>query len=446
MDTVTPTTTENVVSLSLLQKKYISFSFFGAFFCLGLVLASLGPCLLDLAAQTGSDIESIGSIFAFRAFGYLSGSTLGGVLYEKINGNYLICAATFICMIGTLVIPFSTTLGGLCASVMCQGFAMGFLDTGGNLLLLRLHAGSDSNQVDPYMQAMHFSFALGALIIPLIMVMLNDLKLSFIIIAIFLFVVLLNLLFISIQFKDANYAKSRAEKRKKESYNENNNMGEVNEALTFFQRSVNEKIICICAGLTLFIYVGAETSYGGLIYTYTNKIEWNDSDGKGVTAIYWGGLAIGRLVAIPLSTKFSPNKLLAIDLLGCLISSIIFIFFSTNTNVIWVMSFLHGFCYASIFPAVLNAAALCIHQIDGISTSIIIVGASIGDMTIPALAAYVLVALGTATFPIIILCCSIGCCVFFSLMFYFGHREEVNLDHSASASKNESKSSEMMAM
>ena len=90
------------------------------------------------------------------------------------------------------------------------------------------------------------------------------------------------------------------------------------------------------------------------------------------------------------------------------------------------------------------AASLCIRQIDGISTSIIIIGASIGDMTIPALAAYIMVAFGTATFPSIILCCSIGCSVFFSLMFYFGHREEVNLDHSSSASKNESKSNEMI--
>ena len=60
----------------------------------------MGPALLDLAAQTGSDIQSIGSIFAFRAFGYLSGSSIGGYLYEKINGNYLLSVATCICMIG----------------------------------------------------------------------------------------------------------------------------------------------------------------------------------------------------------------------------------------------------------------------------------------------------------------------------------------------------------
>ena len=57
---------------------------------------------------------------------------------------------------------------------------------------------------------------------------------------------------------------------------------------------------------------------------------------------------------------------------------------------------------------------------DGISTSIIIVGASIGDMTIPAFAAFS-VGLGIDTFPIIILGCSIGCAISFLLMFYFGN-------------------------
>ena len=58
---------------------------------------------------------------------------------------------------------------------------------------------------------------------------------------------------------------------------------------------------------------------------------------------------------------------------------------------------------------------------DGISTSIIIVGASIGDMTIPAFAAFIMVGLGIDTFPIIILGCSIGCAISFLLMFYFGN-------------------------
>ena len=94
---------------------------------------------------------------------------------------------------------------------------MGFLDTGGNLLLLRLHSEPDPSQAEPYMQAMHFSFALGALVIPLIMAMLNDLKLNFIIIAIFLLIVLINLICISFYLKMPNMQnqKRRSDEKKK---------------------------------------------------------------------------------------------------------------------------------------------------------------------------------------------------------------------------------------
>ena len=397
--------------LSLAMKKYISFSYFAAFFCLGLCLASLGPALLDLAAQTDSDIQSIGSIFAFRAVGYLTGSSLGGFLFEVINGNYLLSCSAFVCMLGTFFIPFSKSLGVLCFCVLLQGFAMGFLDTGGNLLLLRLHAEPDPSASEPYMQAMHFSFALGALAIPLVMSALNNLTVSFITIAILLLVVFFNFTFVSLKFKDAKYAVPR----------KSGGGGEIKEGktVTFWTRQFKEKLICIFAGLLLFVYVGAETTYGGLLYTYTHNLAWTDKDGKGVTAIYWGGLALGRALAIPLSTKFSPNKMLAIDLVGCLICSLILVS-SKSDAVIWSMSFFHGLCYASIFPAVLNAAALCVNEMDGISTSVIIVGASIGDMTIPAFAAFLVVTFGMEIFPIVILSCSIGCCLFFLGMAGFG--------------------------
>lgn len=43
-----------------------------------------------------------------------------------------------------------------------QGLAMGVLDTGGNVSLMRLHG----KEVAPYMQTMHFLFGLGAFASP----------------------------------------------------------------------------------------------------------------------------------------------------------------------------------------------------------------------------------------------------------------------------------------
>ena len=37
---------------------------------------------------------------------------------------------------------------------------------------------------------------------------------------------------------------------------------------TGLSRSLQERVLFFCAGLLLFIYVGAESTYGGLVYTY----------------------------------------------------------------------------------------------------------------------------------------------------------------------------------
>ena len=152
------------------HKVAVSCAYFSAFFGLGLCLAVVGPSLLQLAANTGSGVDAIGSIFTWRAVGYLIGSVSGGQLFERLPGNPLLAIATLCCSIGTLFIPYCASLAalGLCTAV--QGAAMGFLDTGGNVLLIRLWASEDDpSTADPYMQTMHFFFAVGAFVIPIIM-------------------------------------------------------------------------------------------------------------------------------------------------------------------------------------------------------------------------------------------------------------------------------------
>ena len=48
-------------------------------FLQGLCIAIPGPTLLDLKAQTHTDIEQISRVFTGRSLGYLGGSILGGM-------------------------------------------------------------------------------------------------------------------------------------------------------------------------------------------------------------------------------------------------------------------------------------------------------------------------------------------------------------------------------
>ena len=64
------------------------------------------------------------------------------------------------------MIPFSPSLPlffGLCG---INGFVIGSLDTGGNVLCLDTWQGVEDS--GPYMHSIHFSFGLGAFLAPLI--------------------------------------------------------------------------------------------------------------------------------------------------------------------------------------------------------------------------------------------------------------------------------------
>ena len=49
----------------------------------GDILALLGPTLLDIAHHVSGSGNSIPVIFSVRSVGYLAGSVIGGVLYDK---------------------------------------------------------------------------------------------------------------------------------------------------------------------------------------------------------------------------------------------------------------------------------------------------------------------------------------------------------------------------
>lgn len=62
-------------------------------FCLfqfqGMSVSILGPTFQDLATNVNRNISSLSLIFVGRAFGFLSGSVIGGILYDLMN-NFLI--------------------------------------------------------------------------------------------------------------------------------------------------------------------------------------------------------------------------------------------------------------------------------------------------------------------------------------------------------------------
>ncbi|GLG93714.1 Uncharacterized protein GBIM_01055 [Gryllus bimaculatus] len=133
----------------------------GAFFGLGLCIAIPGPTYLSPSMELES---SLSPIYVVRTSGYVIGSIMGGVLFDRFNRLFLLFLSLLLTAVFITVTPWCQSFLILESCMIILGITMGFLDTGGNVLCLDLW-GRNSG---PFMQALHFSFGLGAFVAPLL--------------------------------------------------------------------------------------------------------------------------------------------------------------------------------------------------------------------------------------------------------------------------------------
>ena len=108
----------------------ISIAYFAAFLGVGIVIASLGPVMLALSAQTGAEVDDLAFLFTSRAVGYLLGSIVGGALVDKVPGHRLMFAGLIANSVATAMFPLLNSIPLLALLSSVQGLTMGFLDTG----------------------------------------------------------------------------------------------------------------------------------------------------------------------------------------------------------------------------------------------------------------------------------------------------------------------------
>ena len=108
----------------------------------------------------------------------------------------------------------------------------------------------------------------------------------------------------------------------------------------------------------------------------------SEPSGRGLTAVYWGGLAAGRLLAVPLAVRLRPATMICADLAGATLSTGALLLrlgvgsnvgvggstdlggsvgvtggsAGTGSSATWLFTGLLGFSLASIFPSVMTNA------------------------------------------------------------------------------------------
>ena len=148
-------------------------------------------------------------------------------------------------------------------------------------------------------------------------------------------------------------------------------------------------ILCLFS-VFLLLYVGLEVAYGGYIFTFAVKSKpgMSKEHAAFLTSGFWGSFALFRLAAVPLSRHLSPPRMLMLDLVGCLLASVILVSQFTagcataDHTKLWLGTVISGISMASVFPAAISWAEYFM-TVSGKTASVLIVSACFGEMVVP---------------------------------------------------------------
>ncbi|XP_029965507.1 sodium-dependent glucose transporter 1 [Salarias fasciatus] len=373
-----------------------------SFLGLGMSISVLGPTFEDLAVNVKKNISNISYIFVGRSAGYIGGSLIGGALIDCMNANILLGISMLFTAVGMCAIPFCKQALLLTAFMSGIGVSMGVLDTGGNVLILNTWG----EQAGPHLQALHFSFAAGAFISPIIAKLLfgNDglapttaapplpkspqdqvraavqlvhgkagtFKSMWAYIVIGSFVFLISFVFF-VLYARGSPPRDRAR-------------GAAGKPLV----ARHHLALVVLLFFFFFAYVGAEVAYGSFIFTYAKDYAgMSQSQAAGLNSLFWGTFAACRGLAIFFAACLYPGALILFSLVGTTVSSLLLCLFSRHRVALWLCTGLYGAAMSTTFPSGI-AWVEQYTTVTGHTASAFVVGAALGEMVLPALVGFLL--------------------------------------------------------
>jgi MFS transporter, FHS family, Na+ dependent glucose transporter 1 len=344
-------------------------AYYWLIFCIGLNLAVLGPTLPALAGQTQARLGDMGLLFFVGALGGVIGTLAGGRLFDRLRGHSVLGTAQMTTGLLMMSIPFAPAFGWLLAVVALKGVMDGLVNNGVNTLLVWTHR----EKVSPYMNGLHFCFGLGAFLSPLLFAQVVDIPGGYrwVYMGLGVLTMLVGLGMMAIG--DSPRAGDAAERKP----------GAVQPQHIPYS-------VIVAAALFLFFYVGAEIAFGGWIYTYAVGLTLVPAaQAAYLTSGFWLAFTVGRLVSVPLATRFAPRQIISVALLGCIFFMGLLFVFADSVAVLWVGTLAVGFCMAPIYPSGFTLAVQGL-ELTARASGVILLGDSFGGMILPWLVGQVL--------------------------------------------------------
>lgn len=398
-----------------------------AFLLMGFGTGLIGPSLLKLSEHLNEPMSrTIGILFA-RSIFFLGGTSLGGPLIDKFPelGRTFLTVNVFIMCVVTVSIPF---ISSLIPMMIIHGFwalNAGLVDNLAQILIIRAY---DKDRVNPYLQALHGAFGVGAFLSPLILgpflrsdISTNRWFFAYWIIGALHIPNLVLILYYAIRDE---FLVKKTETTVPE---ETKSMNSPDEETPTNEDSLNSRKIVILGATTLFIclYVGNESAFGSYLHSYASiHLNFEKDHAAYLNSCFWGAFAVMRMFGVVLSMKFSALQMICFDLLVSIISLSLIFLWNHSHLVLWIGATLFGVGAASLYAAVISYSGEHF-VITGKRMSILAVGGAIGDGGIPLIVGYAMNSstFGTISFTVITLATVLLTTVLFCFIVYFVGRK-----------------------
>jgi len=361
-----------------------------AFICLGFVVAIFGPTLAGLAANTNTSLATISTVFVTNSFGRMCGSLVGGRLLDRVPGHLVMVTGFVILALTFVAIPLAQISTLLAIILAVSGFGQNMIDVGANTLIVWIHGA----KVGPYMATLHFAFGVGAFLAPLFATRVSTFTggIEWVYWAVAGLTLPFIIWLLSLPSPTRRTASSLTSETK-----------------------VNWTLVALIAAFFFFV-VGVELGMSLWTFTYGIKIHLDNSLGPALLASpFWGAYSLGRLIAIPVSIRVSPERMLLVDVLSLIVSATVFLLGQAVQVLTWLGVLGIGLSVASVFPTMLTFTGRQLN-VTGKINGLLFTASTTGSMFFPWLIGQLFDRIGPQALPLLMVCNSCVIAAIFLIM------------------------------
>jgi fucose permease len=374
-----------------------------AFVSVGLVVASLGPALPELARQTDKSLAQLGTLFIALFGGGLLAQSLSGILADRFGRRIVLVIAAAMFGTSALAMSVSTRMPLLLVFASVMGLGYGGISLSVNVLSSEIapdHRASTVNFTNVF-------FGVGAIAGPL----LAGLALEWWgtpIPALQAGAVLALIVSPAAAFVDMPASAVRGKTRDAATPSRKSDVmtsaagagssaGASASAKASVTGVVSSTFVWSCA-VILGLYAGSEASVGSWTPVYLERTTRLDAvQAAAITSTFWAALCGGRIAAAVAGLRLSSERLLTVSFAAAAVGAALVL---VGHGFVWptvIGLTVLGFAFGPIYPTMMAVVTASSPQAAGAAASRIGMLASIGGMTLPSLHGFFIARIGTFT-------------------------------------------------